>query len=213
MTKYAAILFDLDGTLADTIAIYEKAVLQSMAEIGVKVTEEKFYDWYVRGIHLKQILAEFGLTEDKVPSVRARRDELYVSLLRTDVMWLPGGEELLKETAGKKPTAIVTGSWMSYVDAIDERLHVKRYVPTIITADEIHKFMKPHPHGLLLAADRLKVDPKDCLYVGDQLFDTEAAHRADMPCCIVPGKYSPPNVGEGADFVCKTLADISKIIA
>ncbi len=211
--RYAAILFDLDGTLVDTIATYEKAVIQSMAEIGIALGHEEFFEWFTHAEHLKALLARYGLTESDVPELRGRRDFLYKSMLRTEVKWLPGGEAILQQTFGRWPVAIVTGSWRSYVDAIDERLRLTRYTRAVITADEIHKFMKPHPHGLLLAADRLGVEPEKCLYIGDQAFDTEAAHRAGMPCCIVPGAYSPANVREGADFVCERLEGAMKVIA
>lgn len=192
-----AILFDLDGTLIDTITLYKEAVLQSLHEVGIEATTEEFRDWYVRPLHLGQILGLYGRSEDEVPALRLRRDEIYIELLRTKSAWFPGAQELLGSLSKKKlPMAMITGSWMTYVDAIDEHLNVKKYFETIVTADEIHKFMKPHPHGLLLATDRLGVDPGDCVYIGDQAFDMEAAERAGMRGLFVESEWGPGKIDE-----------------
>ncbi len=201
---YAAILFDLDGTLVDSITLYAEAVLEALAEVGLDTDIETFYDWYTRPLHLGQMLALHGLDEGLVPQVRVRRDALYEELLATRSEWLPGGRELLEDLRARKvPTAVVTGSWMSYVDAIDRKLGVKRLIDAFVTADDIHRFMKPHPHGLLLACERLRVEPKDCLYLGDQQFDTDAARAAEMPCWLIPGRWSPKAV-TGAERTLKT---------
>lgn len=190
-----AILFDLDGTLVDTITLYQEAVLQSLKEFGMEATRKEFHKWYVTPMHLGQILALYGETEDKVPAIRARRDEIYIDLLGKQTDWFPGAKELLEELTKRKiPLGLVTGSWMSYVDQIDSRLKVKKYFPVIVTADEIHRFMKPHPHGLLLAADRMQVDPKECIYVGDQNFDREAANAAGMQSVMIASEWSPKNL-------------------
>jgi HAD superfamily hydrolase (TIGR01509 family) len=210
---YSALLLDLDGTLVDTISLYGKAVLQSLKEIGVEATEKDFYDWYIKPLHLSQILSLYKLDESHVPALRLRRDELYEELLRTETRWLPGGKETLQALHGKIPMAVITGSWMSYVDAIDECLGVKKYIDVCITADDIHKFMKPHPHGLLLACDRLGVEPKDCLYAGDQIFDIEAAHAAGMKCALVKSAYTPAGAEKHADWVLQDAGGIAGLIS
>jgi len=237
---FSALLFDLDGTLVDTITLYGQAVLRSLEEIGIQATEDEFRDWYIRPLHLGQILALYGRTEDQIPALRLRRDALYEELLRTKVEWLPGAEELL-ETVKKKnpksptmprsprkqhssessdssassdssrPLALITGSWLSYVNAVDSRLRVKRFFDPIITADEIHACMKPNPYGLLLACDRLGVDPKTCLYIGDQQFDIDAAHAAGMEAWLLKGEWSPENVAN-ADKTFDALAQISEAL-
>ena len=205
---YSALLFDLDGTLIETIALYERAVIAAFKEIGLTITAERFRDDYMEGKHLLEILKEFGLDETHVPTLREHRDRLYEELLRTEVQWLPGAKETLDRLKGTIPMAIVTGSWMSYLDAISQCLDIKSYTDVIVTADEIHKFMKPHPHGLLLAADRLGVDPKECVYIGDQEFDVEASTRAGMPCVLVKGTYTPKGAEKNAAAVVSSFAEL-----
>ncbi len=209
----SAILFDLDGTLTDTISIYERAVLQTFHEIGVPMTNEQFADDYWGAVHLRQMLRQHGVPEDREPALRARRDEIYISLLARETEWFPGALDLLTSLRDRKmPVALITGSWMTYVDAIDSRLHVKQFFPVIITADEIHKLMKPHPHGLLLAADRLGVDPKECIYLGDQQFDVDAANAAGMESWLLQGKWTPKKV-MGAKRVFMELREVQALLA
>lgn len=210
--RYSAILFDLDGTLIDTIGLYEEALLQALTEIGINATHEQFCQWYTTPLHIREILKMHGKSEHLVPPFRHRRDELYIELLKTKSTWLPGAKDLMDSLRGKSenqstnklinsppsphtttrvPLGMITTSWLSYVDAIDHCLGIKRYFDTIITVDDTGNFSKPHPHPLLLACDRLRVEPKDCVYIGDQLFDMEAAHRAGMEGWMVQGTWSP----------------------
>ncbi|MFA6523755.1 MAG: HAD family phosphatase [Candidatus Peribacteraceae bacterium] len=209
--KYRALLFDLDGTLVNSIDLYGEAVIEAFRSIGIAVGKEHFREWYGRAMHFRDWIAEFGYTEDDVPLLRRSRDEHYIALLKEKVTWCKGAEEALNFLYGKIPLGLITGSWKSYTDAIDERLGDNRYFQTIITSDDMGKFMKPHPHGLLLAADRLKVKPEDCLYVGDQLFDVEAAQAAGMPCCIVHGKFTPDEAIQKADIVVKSMRELKAV--
>jgi HAD superfamily hydrolase (TIGR01509 family) len=203
-----ALLFDLDGTLVDTIGQYEKACTIAFAEHGMSVTPEEFTQWYRDAWHLTQMLAHYGKTEADAPGIRERRDALYVELLRTDAAWLPGAEEALTRLrdAGM-PLALVTGSWKQYVDALDARLDLRRFFPVQVTMDDMGKLSKPHPHGLLLACDALGVRPEECAYVGDQLFDAEAAHRAGMPCWTVRGRFSPPDIHARGNRILASIAE------
>src|SRR3989344_4319914 len=180
--KYSAILFDLDGTLVQSIDLYINAFREALKEYNLETTEEEFVHWYMQGWHLQDILEHFRKEETDVPNLRTRRDELYERLLRTKLEWLESGEELLP------------------------------HIHALITADDMGKFMKPHPHGLLMGADRLKIAPQDCLYIGDQLFDMEAARAAGMECCLFVGKHTPHEAGRDANHIVTDLTAIKRII-
>jgi HAD superfamily hydrolase (TIGR01509 family) len=209
-----AILFDLDGTLVDSIGLYEKAVIGAFKEQGLTINPEEYTQWYRDAWHLTRMLQHFGRTETDTPGIRERRDTLYMDLLRTDAVWIPGAEETLEalRTAGM-PMALVTGSWKSYVDALDERLDLERFFPVRVTMDDVGKLSKPHPQGLLIACERLKVEPSACLYIGDQMFDVEAAHNAGMPCWAVQGRFSPSDLAEKAERMLGSIRDAGECLA
>ncbi|MBI1812661.1 HAD family phosphatase [Candidatus Peregrinibacteria bacterium] len=212
--SYAAILFDLDGTLVDTIGLYERASLQALTSNGFTMTPEHFLEKYAAGEHLQDILAGYGKTERDAPSLRSTRDSIYEQFLETEAEWFPGAENILTFARERFPIAIVTGSWRSYVDCIDRRLHLTRFTEVIVTAEDMGMgtVMKPHPHGLLVAADRCNAPPEQCLYIGDQLFDVEAAHRGGMRCCIVRGNYTPVEAAREADFAVDSLKEVETLL-
>ncbi|MDB4978896.1 MAG: gph [Candidatus Peribacteria bacterium] len=211
--KPSAILFDLDGTLVETIDLWHQAVGESLKHAGMNATPEQLTAWYSAALHFEGILDIFGRTEADAPNVRRMRDDMYVDLLRQNVEWLPGVLEVLDQLkAEKMPMGMITGSHRRYVDAIDERLSLNHYFGTIITADEMGKFMKPHPHGLFMAADALGVEAKNCIFVGDQLFDIGAAKAAGITAVLIPHLHSPAGATEEADTVIESLSDVLHIV-
>jgi HAD superfamily hydrolase (TIGR01509 family) len=204
---YDAILFDLDGTLVDTINLYKRACIQAMEHGGLKFSEQDFDRLYPMGTSFNEWILRVGGTEAQVPALRTKRDDAYCELLRQHTVFYAGATELL-HSIQDRPSAIVTGSWKRYVDAIDELLDVTAHVDRLVTADDLGDFHKPHPHGLLLAADSLRVEPSRCLYVGDQMFDVGAAKAAGMTsCCIVTG-HTPKQAIAEADFVVRSLPEL-----
>lgn len=209
--KYQALLFDLDGTLINTLDLWSEAVIETLARHGASVTPETFREWYTRPSHLKNWLEWMHLS-DKEDVIRAQRDARYIELLKERVTWLDGAEEMLESLSSLIPLGLITGSWKAYVDASEERLHFQRYFQTLVVCDDMGKFQKPHPHGILMAADRLGVEPERCLYVGDQLFDVQAAQAAGMPCCIVRGSFTPDTALQQADIVVESLRELKGVV-
>lgn len=205
--QYDAILFDLDGTLVDTIDLYEEACLATLGGAGLKFSAEDFKKFYPTGCSFADWVIHGGGTHEQIEPLRGVRDNTYCDLLRKRTVFLDGAEPLLEAVAAR-PTAIVTGSWKTYVDAMDEILNVSSRVGHMVTADDLGNFHKPHPHGLLLAADRLGIDPAKCLYVGDQMFDVEASKAAGMTCCCVVSRHTPAQAPLRADFTVRSLPEL-----
>ncbi|MEK7590797.1 MAG: HAD family phosphatase [Patescibacteria group bacterium] len=211
--KYSAILFDLDGTLMNTIKLYERAVIDTIRGYGATLTPRRFAEIYRSGDSISEWIREFGIDPEKKHEIRSGRDKRYMELLRTSVEWYPGAELLLRTLQVSSPLGLVTGSWKTYLEAIEERLPFHNHFETIVTADDMGAFPKPHPHALLLAADRLSIDPKTSVYIGDQSFDIAAAKSAGMKSILVETEYTPEDAGKNADFVVKSLREIQKILS
>lgn len=210
--NYSAILFDLDGTLVDSPDLWKRAIMEMFEEVGVRMTDDDFRKHYAPSPRLSVWLNTFGIDAAREPELRERRDAHYIRLLREQLSWLPGAKELLTALHGTVPLGMVTGSWMTYVDAVDERLGVKAFFETIVTEDTMKPFSKPHPHGLFIAADRLGVEPRKCVYVGDMQGDLEAAHAAGMPCCIVRGTYTAQSAIEHAEHAVLNLGELLAVL-
>jgi len=206
--KYAALLFDLDGTLVDSIPLWKEATLAALAEAHITMSPDQFDALYREDVIIRIWLAQKGYAEDFIDAIRASRDAMYLKNLAERCPWFPGAEELLQSLAGRYPMALITNSHRAYVDAIQQRLPLDRFFPLTITEDDMGGFRKPHPHSLFLATDALKVDPARCLCVGDRLLDVEFAHAGGAHGCIVPGTYTTTEAMEQADLVVPSLTEL-----
>ncbi len=206
----AAILFDLDGTLVDTELLWEEAVIESLKTASIELSSERFRSLYGTGLRIKDLIVKCGGNPASEQSVRRVRDDLYHKLLRTKAVWKDGAQTMLKTLREKMPIAIITGSYQSYLDALPIRL--AEHVETIITANDVGDLMKPHPHGLLLAATQLNVEPEECIYVGDQWFDMQAARNAGMNGVLIANEYTTPEAYPLADKVIEQLSDVMKFL-
>lgn len=212
MRKVSAILFDLDGTLVDSIPAWLQANVCSLALLGYSITPERFYDdMYRCGLHHAGILEKCGLPLEQAKNFYAHRNDVFVDLLRTDVTWIGSAEKVLRECSKRFPLGIMTGSTQRCVSAIDECLALKRYFKAIITYDETGSRMKPDPYGLKLLTSALGVTPADCLYVGDQPVDIVAAHSAGMRSCLLVSSSTDCS-SSSPDLFLSSLADLLVMI-
>ena len=211
--RYGAILFDLDGTLLNTIGLWTQAYLQTLQEAGVEISAEEFIlTTYTQNLHFEDALAHYGLDASKAEAFRTTRDARYTHLLATAPLWIEGAEETLKLITKSYPTGIMTGSHLHYIEAIEEQIPIRSLVPTLVTCDEVRGRGKPNPDGLLLTAQKLGVPPEQCIYIGDQLFDMEAAKAAGMTSCLYWNEYTPPTAGQEADMSIESLSELPSLL-
>ena len=114
-----------------------------------------------------------------------------VARIRESVPWLPGARELLAELreAGV-PCALVTMSWTRFVEPILEHLPEGTFA-AILTGDAV-THGKPHPEPYLVAAERLGVDPADCVAVEDSRPGVASAVAAGCSVMVVPNHVPVP---------------------
>ncbi len=200
-----AVLFDMDGTLVDTIGRWVGAYLASLADYGIVWTEAEFLERvYAPNRPMLVVLAELGI--DDTETFRTRRDDHYCELLRGAELWLPGAREVLLRMRPRK-VGIVTTAWRRYYDVIDQAHGLTTLVDTVVTIDAAPGRGKPDPLTLLMGARELGVAPEDCLYVGDQPFDVAGARNAGMKSCLVPQAHTPDGIE--ADLVLASLEELT----
>jgi HAD superfamily hydrolase (TIGR01509 family) len=181
----AAVLFDLDGTLVDTVQTRIDAWEAAFAEEGLAVTPERLAPMIgMDGVRLaREILGDGGsLPED----VDRRAGQLFDERNR-EPRPLPGAAGALARLDDAGVTwAIATSSRAEQVTASIASLGLAR-TPIIVDGSSV-EHAKPAPDLLLLAAQRLGVQPAACWYVGDSTWDMEAAVAAPMrPIAILAG--------------------------
>lgn len=166
-----AVAFDLDGTLVDS-ALDFTAICQ---EIG----------WPV-GTHLLERLAQ--TTDPKayqrVLDIIFRHEMAGASL----AIWMPGAEDCLQALISADiPLALLTRNMRQATKLTMQRLAIP--IELVVTRDDFAA--KPDPAGLLHIAQQLQLAPENILYVGDYIYDLQAANNAGMPSCLYLNATNP----------------------
>jgi HAD superfamily hydrolase (TIGR01509 family) len=177
-----ALIFDLDGTLIDTVYAHVFAWQRALAEAGLPID-----GWRIHrrigmsgGLFTRAVARELGrpLSDREVESMQARHGELFRELL-PERRPLPGAIELLAElrmlgvahgiaTSGRRPE----------IDASLEALGLGEETIVVERGDVLRA--KPEPDLFLACADKLGIPPSSCYVVGDAVWDLLAARRAGM---------------------------------
>lgn len=191
-------LFDLDGTLADTAPDLAAAVNRLRAEHGHEPLPlerlRPFASAGARGL----VHAGFGIKPDdaEYPSLREAFLEFYAERTCVQTRLFPGISDLLKALGELSiPWGLVTNKAMRFTERIIVTL---KLTPSCVVCGDSTPYLKPHPAPLRHAAEQLKVSCSQCLYVGDDLRDMQAARAAGMrPVAVGWGYHHPEQGGPG----------------
>jgi len=208
-----AVLFDLDGTLVDTVDRRIEAWARVFGEFQIGVDRERLGP--LIGVDGKRLAREVAalagrvLTTEECEAIDKRCGEIYESL-NVDPRPLPGVRELVDaiEAAGVG-WAIATSSRREQVRTSVDALGL-RAEPTIVDGSHV-EHAKPEPDLLFLGAKELDVEPAQCWYVGDSTWDIAAAIAAGMtPIGVTAGSAVSADVlnGAGAAAVIETLTGL-----
>ena len=186
-----AVLFDLDGTLADTApdlggALNRLRVERGLAPISLDITRPHTSSG-ARGM----IGAGLGIGPDhpEYDQLRARFLDLYAQNICVDTLLFPGMTELLAALEQRKLRwGIVTNKATRFTQPLIAALGLAARASCVVCGDTT-PHSKPHPAPLLHASREIGLPPSACLYVGDDLRDVQAARAAGMPVVAVSFGY------------------------
>lgn len=212
LPRPVAIIFDLDGTLVDTVETRIRAWLTVFAEERIPAHRQQVA--MLIGSDGRRLASEVAaaagitLTPGRTEAIDARCGAIFADLNRGPKP-LPGVGMLLDRLdAAGIPWAIATSSRREQLAASVDALHLAR-VPLIVDGTHV-AHAKPAPDLLLLAAGELHADPTWCWYVGDATWDMLAAVAAGMPAIgVTTGAVDAAALfAAGAARVIASLADL-----
>ncbi len=212
----AAVLFDLDGTFADTAPDLGRAVNSMRRARGLApaplADTRRVTSLGARGL----LGVGFDITPEHADYL-AMRDEflrIYEANLCCDTALFPGMAELINRLEQRKIIwGIVTNKAERFAKPLMQQLGYATRAACIIGGDTT-AHMKPHPAPLLAAAEAINVTPQSCVYVGDDERDIRAGRAAGMRTVAVSFGYlngSNPQ-SWGADYIVSTPGEIEKIL-
>jgi HAD superfamily hydrolase (TIGR01509 family) len=179
-SRTPAFVFDLDGTLVDSVYQHVLAWREALESEGISLSVWRIHRriGMSGGLLVNALLRETGLpvTREQTGRLRQVHAEAYAKLVG-QVRPLPGARELLEHlTRVGVPWAIATSGWMESARPALEMLGVSGEIP-VVTRDQVLR-AKPDPDLFLTAASRLGVPIENSAVVGDSVWDLLAAQRA-----------------------------------
>jgi len=216
-----AVMFDLDGTLIDTVPIYYEIIDIVFAELGVpavsretllEAMDDGDFNWgCVLPDHMKKRKNEL--------SEKARRiiDEIAPAMFHKQVKLIPGTDVIFKEIA-------VTGIKIGLVTSTPAQRMAVKMIPlsnaglvhlleVIVTSDDVrHK--KPSAEPLIQCSEKLGVPPQKCVYVGDTRVDIRAGKAASMGTVGVLTGFDDYDAlkNETPDAIINSIAQLNEIL-
>jgi len=176
------VIFDVDGVLVDTGPFHFESWLKMAKEIGKKFTK-KFFDltFGQQSVPITRKLVGSKVEQHLVEKWASLKEQYYREMVKDKLEPLPGVLNLIKDLKNKNfKLAIGSSGPPENVELVVRTLNLTQYFDVIITAAEVEKG-KPEPDIFLIAAKKLKLNPKNCIVIEDAPVGIEAAKRANMP--------------------------------
>lgn len=208
---FDAVIFDWDGTLADTQAVIVVAFKKALSEINLSVDDE--YIERRMGIGASETFREIlrsanvNFDEDLIKLLVERKSQTQIKHA-SEVELFPGARTLLESLNGKVKLGLASMNNYAVIVSMLKPMGLEKYFQAILTVNDV-SHSKPHPEIFLKTAERLGRLPKRCVVIEDSLFGVKAAKAGGMGCvAVTTGVYSKQELeAADADLVVASLED------
>ena len=211
MSPVSAVLFDWDGTLADSFATTRYASLSVFGHFGIRMDEARYQATYRPDWH--ETYRQLGIPEARWDEAGAIWREKYLERSHA-VRLLPGAHETLCALSDRKLRlgVVTSADRQRFREDLDRLGLADRFEALVAFEDTRNK--KPHPEGLLLALSRLGVEPRDALYVGDRPEDVAMGKSAGTRTAAVVSNFSNEAMLRSAtpDVLLPALGDLPGVL-
>ncbi|MGC3989169.1 MAG: HAD-IA family hydrolase [Chthoniobacteraceae bacterium] len=183
--EFSGLIFDCDGTLADTMPAHYQAWRAALAEYRAELPEALFYE--LGGVPTERIVemlnTKFG--HNMPPAEVALRKEHFFLEYSKEVLPIQSVVAVAREYAGKVPMAVASGGRRRLVTKSLNAIGITSLFQAIVCAED-YKHGKPAPDPFLKAAELIGVEPAKCLVFEDTELGVDAAKAAGMQWVLVP---------------------------
>ena len=218
------VLFDLDGTLVETVHEISDATNDTLEEIGVsQVSEDQVRSWIGHGT--RELLINALAHVKQVPELEIRQskglndifkifDDFYLMRCGTRSHLYPGVKEVLDsfKSAGLK-MAVVTNKESRFTKAVMKSHGLDTYFKIVVSGDTLTT-KKPDPQGIFFCLEKLSASPSQAIFIGDSLVDAKTAQNAGLAVWLLPYGYNmgQPLQNANADLVLDSFNDLLKLL-
>ena len=193
LQQFDAVLFDCDGTLADTMPAHYRAWRMVTDPHGMAFDEDRFYSMGGRPTRdiVATLAAEAGVAVD-VEQEAHRKEQGFLDQLHA-IEPIDPVIAVVRRSRGRVPLAVVTGGYRDVCRQILERVGIADCFDTIVASEDTDRH-KPEPDPFLEAACRLNARPERCVVWEDSDLGIEGARRAGMHWIDVRAFHTPARV-------------------
>ena len=212
LNNIKAVLFDLDGTLVESMSMWGDIDVDYLKKFHIPVPEG--LQKAIEGLSMYQTAVYFQenfAIEDSLENIMDEWNRMAYEKYTTEIPLKPGVRAFLDVLKSKNiPCGIATSNSRILTEAILKSHQVENYFSVMVTGDEITNG-KPNPEVYLEAAKKLDIAPEHCLVFEDIPFGIMAGKRAGMTVCAVEDDYSMNDMEEKirlADFYIKSYEEL-----
>lgn len=218
MDTLSAIIFDFDGVIADTEPLHFAGFRQTLAEIGISLTESDYYANYLgyddRGCFIAALTAHHRPTNPStLAQLMQRKAHAYLESVKDHLVIFPGVREFVCEAAATYPLAIASGALRHEIEFILEQAGLRKEFLHITGAEDVTKG-KPDPQPFLHALDALNrqrpnqtIAPGSCLVIEDSIPGLRGAKTAGMKVLAVANTHTIQDLHE-AHAIAQSLSQV-----
>ena len=178
--RIEGIVFDLDGTLADTEPLHIDTWLVILNNLGLKFDESWMHQWIGLSDRLvAEHVCEHFLKNQSVEGLKQLKQQTYRNRAITEVKLFDQVEDYLHEITQFVPIALATNSSQDDVSAVFQATNLQRHLKVIVTANDVTN-LKPHPEPYQSASFKLGLQPSLCFALEDSPAGIHSAKSAGL---------------------------------
>jgi beta-phosphoglucomutase family hydrolase len=207
-TENKAVIWDLDGVIADTGRFHLSAWLQLAEEMGRPFNAEYF--WRIFGVRNSDIIREVlapDISAEEVEALAERKEEIFRARVKGNIRPLPGVLPLLHSLKGNGfSLALASSTPPENIKLLLSSLGIEQLFDCLVSGHDVSRG-KPDPEVFLLAAKKLGVEPRCCVIIEDAIGGVRAAKAAGMKCIAVANTHTRETLA-AADLIVDSLETV-----
>ena len=212
MSQIKAIIFDLDGTLIDSVTDLSNSVNYTLGKLSLPLhTNEEIRSFVGDGVQ-KLIKRSLGQShQENFADGFAIFMEHYGLHCTDNTLLYPGVAETLPRLASQYTLGVLTNKSLKFTEKILQYLEISAYFTEVLGGDSL-TVKKPDPAGIFLMADRWNIDPaKELIMVGDHATDIEVGQRAGCKTVFIAGTIGKKR-GLTPDFIIESMRELPGLL-